>query len=172
MLVELQLDRLVHSISRHQNWCKGLVINAAKLFTIKMGTVTHSNFENSRRLKSPSRFPLRTEVAEFPTYRVFFMKLRLFLSAQSTDNEKIEIKEDTQLYVSCTGVQANCFYTEWVLDEKDLNFATCDFDKLALRRSELDQSPVKLLATSNFLEATVEFKVESMSFVSDFLSPM
>ena len=43
-----------------------------------MGTATHFEFKDSRRLKSPSRFPLRTEVAEFPTYRVFFMKAAEF----------------------------------------------------------------------------------------------
>ena len=71
MLVWLWLDRRVRSISRHQNWCKGLAINTAKLFTTKMATATHFEFEDSRRLKSPGRFPLRTEVAEFPTYRIF-----------------------------------------------------------------------------------------------------
>ncbi len=38
-----------------------------------MGIATHSELKDSRRLKSPSRFPVRTEVAEFPTYRRFFM---------------------------------------------------------------------------------------------------
>jgi|GEM_PF-2312958 len=38
-----------------------------------MGIATHFKFEDSRRLKSPSRFPLRAKATEFPTYRVFFM---------------------------------------------------------------------------------------------------
>jgi hypothetical protein len=99
------------------------------------------------------------------------MKMRLFLSAQSSEDERIEIVHDTQLYVNCIAVQANCLRTEWILDAKGLDFATCDFDVLKLKRSELDQSPIKLVATSEFLEATVEFEVNSINFISDFPIP-
>jgi hypothetical protein len=100
------------------------------------------------------------------------MIIRLFLSVQPSEDERIEIEEDTILYVKCIGVQANCFRTEWILEGTSFDFGTCNFDKLKLKRNELDESPVKLVATSDYLDATVEFEVSSMSIISDFPSPI
>ena len=98
------------------------------------------------------------------------MILKIVLLAQLTHNEDIEIEEDMTLYTKCTGVVSNRYLTEWTL-EKDLYFATCDFDNLKLRKDERKQL-ITLAATSDSSEDTVQFKVESISVVPEYPSPI
>ena len=57
-----------------------------------MVTAIHVELEDSRRLKPPGRFPLGTKVAEFPTYRISFMKkiFFLFILLQNADRPHIK----------------------------------------------------------------------------------